>query len=61
MSKKQIDYSQKGYTKPKEHFIYRVKFTKGEEVKIYRTFGHYEIVSKSNQEGKIACSIFTRI
>lgn len=38
---KQIDYSQKGYTKPKEHYIYRVKFTKGEEVKF---IGHLDIM-----------------
>ena len=38
---KQIDYSQKGYTKPKEHYIYRVKFTKGEEGKF---IGHLDIM-----------------
>jgi len=26
MNKQQIDYTQKGFTKPKEHYIYRVKF-----------------------------------
>ena len=38
---KQIDYTQKGFTKPKEHFIYRVKFTKGEEVKF---IGHLDVM-----------------
>ncbi len=37
----EIDYSQKGFTKPKEHFIYRIKFTKGEEVKF---IGHLDIM-----------------
>ena len=38
---KQIDYTQKGFTKPKEHFVYRVKFTKGEEVKF---IGHLDVM-----------------
>lgn len=37
----EIDYSQKGFTKPKEHFIYRIKFTKGEEVKF---IGHLDVM-----------------
>ena len=41
MNKQQIDYTQKGFTKPKEHYIYRVKFTKGEEVKF---IGHLDIM-----------------
>ncbi len=41
MNKEQIDYSKKGFTKPKEHYIYRVKFTKGEEVKF---IGHLDIM-----------------
>lgn len=31
----------KGYTAPKEHFVYRVKFTKGEEVKF---IGHLDLM-----------------
>lgn len=38
---KQIDYTKKGFTKPKEHFIYRIKFTKGEEVKF---IGHLDVM-----------------
>lgn len=41
MNKEEIDYSKKGFTKPKEHYIYRIKFTKGEEIKF---IGHLDIM-----------------
>lgn len=49
----EIDVERKGYTAPKEHFIYRLKFTKGEEVKF---IGHLDIMrlfQRANKRAKL--------
>ena len=47
------DTERKGYTAPKEHFIYRLKFTKGEGVKF---IGHLDIMrmfQRANKRAKL--------
>jgi len=48
-----IEIEEKGYNAPKEHFIYRLKFTKGDEVKF---IGHLDIMrmfQRANKRAKL--------